>query len=72
MREYPKSAEPWRKTVDADGVALAAIQGLNQKLEEAVKAKDAEIEVLKEKILRLETLFNKIAEHRELSGPVSN
>ncbi len=31
-------------TVDADGVALAAIQGLNQNLEERLKAKDAEIE----------------------------
>jgi hypothetical protein len=33
--------------VDEGGVALAAIQGLNQKLEEAVKAKDGEIQTLK-------------------------
>lgn len=40
-------------TVDEGGVALAAIQGLNQKLEEQVKEKDAEIQDLKQ---RLETL----------------
>ena len=39
--------------VDEGGVALSAIQGLNQKLEAQVKAKDAEIEALK---LRLEKL----------------
>ena len=37
-------------TVDADGVALAAIQGLNQKLEE----KDAEIESMQGTIAALE------------------
>ena len=41
-------------TVDADGVALAAIQGLNQKLEEKLKEKDGEIELLKERLRRLE------------------
>jgi hypothetical protein len=35
---------------DADGVALAAIQGLNQKLEE----KDARIQVLEKKLESLE------------------
>ena len=40
-------------TVDEGGVALAAIQGLNQKLEEQAKEKDAEIADLK---TRLETL----------------
>ncbi len=34
-------------TVDEEGVALAAIQGLNQKLEADAKAKDAEIQTLK-------------------------
>ncbi|HZO55658.1 MAG TPA: tail fiber domain-containing protein, partial [Bryobacteraceae bacterium] len=34
-------------TVDADGVALAAIQGLNQKLGEELKARDAEIRELR-------------------------
>jgi len=41
-------------TVDADGVALAAIQGLNQKLEEALKVKDAELKALQERFSRLE------------------
>lgn len=41
-------------TVDADGVALAAIQGLNRKLEE----KETEIAGLKERILRLERLMD--------------
>jgi hypothetical protein len=40
-------------TVDADGVALAAIQGLNQKLEQ----KEAEIAELKARLQRLEQLI---------------
>jgi hypothetical protein len=43
-------------TVDADGVALAAIQGLNRKLEEAVKQRDAEIQQLKTRLEALERL----------------
>jgi hypothetical protein len=41
-------------TIDPDGVSLAAIQGLNQKLEEKLKEKGAEIELLKERLNRLE------------------
>jgi hypothetical protein len=41
-------------TVDADGVALAAIQGLNQKLEQ----KQAEITELKQRLEKLERLIN--------------
>ncbi|HXP60599.1 MAG TPA: tail fiber domain-containing protein [Dongiaceae bacterium] len=48
-------------SVDADGVALAAIQGLNQKVEEklaaqaaALHAKDAEIEALNQRLDALE------------------
>jgi len=40
-------------TVDADGVALAAIQGLN----ELVKEKDTEIQALKQRLDRLEKLI---------------
>jgi hypothetical protein len=47
-------------TVDADGVALAAIQGLNQKLDE----KSAEVETLKQQnfelLRRLEWLEQKL------------
>jgi len=39
-------------TVDEDGVALAAIQGLNEKL----KAKDAQIEALEKRLANLEQL----------------
>jgi trimeric autotransporter adhesin len=41
-------------TVDADGVALAAIQGLNQKLEEQLRAKDTELKALKQRLDALE------------------
>jgi len=34
--------------VDEGGVALAAIQGLNQKVEEQLKDKDSEIQILKQ------------------------
>jgi hypothetical protein len=50
-------------TVDADGVALAAIQGLNQKVEEQraeLKAKDAAIQALEQRLAALEK-FVKIA-----------
>lgn len=46
-------------TVDADGVALAAIQGLNQKLETEGKAKDARITALEQRLSALETLLQK-------------
>lgn len=44
-------------TVDEDGVALAAIQGLNQKLEAEAKAKDAKISELEKRLSELETLI---------------
>jgi hypothetical protein len=46
-------------SVDADGVALAAIQGLNQKLEERLNAKEAEIVALKRSIDELRALVLK-------------
>lgn len=45
-------------TVDADGVALAAIQGLNQKLTEELNRRDAENAELRQRLARLERLFN--------------
>jgi hypothetical protein len=48
-------------TIDADGVALAAIQGLNQKLEEQrgkLEQKETEIAELKTRLERLEQLCN--------------
>ena len=49
-------------TVDADGVALAAIQGLNQKLEEQLKTKDAEIKTLQTKVARIDLLEQRLNE----------
>jgi hypothetical protein len=43
--------------VDEQGVALAAIQGLNQKLAQESKDKDAEIEQLKQRLDKLEQLL---------------
>jgi hypothetical protein len=45
-------------TVDADGVALAAIQGLNQKLQEELGSVRAENAELKARLERLEQLIN--------------
>ena len=49
-------------TIDADGVALAAIQGLNQKLEARLRDKNAEIEDLKSRLAELEQLKRAVAE----------
>lgn len=46
-------------TVDADGVALAAIQGLNQKLEEQLRARDQEISDLKALVRELAAKVDK-------------
>jgi len=45
-------------TVDADGVALAAIQGLNQKLTDELRQKQMEITELKQRMEKLERLMN--------------
>ncbi len=54
-------------TVDADGVALAAIQGLNQKLEAKlaeqsalVRLKDAEVRSLRQRLDELEAVISKL------------
>lgn len=44
-------------TVDADGVALASIQALNQKIEQ----KDSEIQTLKQRLDAMERLLNRVA-----------
>jgi hypothetical protein len=41
-------------TVDADGVALAAVQGLNHKLAQALEQKQTEITELRQRLDRLE------------------
>ncbi|MCL4790397.1 MAG: tail fiber domain-containing protein, partial [Verrucomicrobia bacterium] len=62
-------------TVDADGVALAAIQGLNEKVE--VKSQNAESQIrklaaenaeLKERLSQLEDLVRTLAAHPKGGG----
>src|SRR5436190_4363388 len=48
-------------TVDADGIALAAIQGLNQKLETQLKAKDARLDALENELTELKRLLVKLS-----------
>jgi trimeric autotransporter adhesin len=49
-------------TVDADGVALAAIQGLNQKLEDSLKQRDAENLELKKTVAELKELVQALSQ----------
>ena len=48
-------------TIDADGVALAAIQGLNQKLEE----RNSEIRELKQELAQLKVIVNELADPKD-------
>jgi len=50
--------------IDEGGVALAAIQGLNEKLETEAKAKDAEIQSLKQSVAELKQLVQSLAEKK--------
>jgi hypothetical protein len=47
-------------TVDADGVALAAIQGLNRKLESELKTKEARLQALEQELAALRRLVSKL------------
>ncbi len=49
-------------TVDADGVALAAIQGLNEKLTDELKRRDAENAELKQELVELRKLVQQVNE----------
>jgi hypothetical protein len=51
-------------TVDEEGVALAAIQGLNQKVEDQLKEKDAEIQDLKQSVADLKKMVQAPAEKK--------
>ena len=55
---YPGRDDKSISTLEFDGVELAAIQGLNQKLETRLKEKDAEIENLKLRLEKLERFLN--------------
>ena len=54
-------------TIDSEGVALAAIQGLNQKLTEQAREKDAEIQELKQSVAELKTMMENLS-HRQPAG----
>jgi hypothetical protein len=51
-------------TVDADGVALAAIQGLNQKVEEQLREKDARLRLLEQELAALKEFVTKLSTSR--------
>jgi trimeric autotransporter adhesin len=48
-------------SVDADGVALAAIQGLNEKFDEQTREKDTRIQELEKTVAELKELVSKLA-----------
>jgi hypothetical protein len=52
--------------LDARGVALAAIQGLNAKLETKLAARDAEVAALRDEVAELRSLREDIARLRAL------
>ncbi len=45
-------------TVDESGLALAAIQGLNQKLEDRLQQKETQIRELKQRLEKIEQMMN--------------
>ncbi len=51
-------------TVDADGVALAAIQGLNQKLDEQLRDRDRRIQELEQAVEQLRELLSRVADKK--------
>ena len=56
--------------MDADCVALAAIHGLNQKLEQTVREKDAEIQALKKGRLKASDRRRRLGEQGVLRGEI--
>ncbi len=51
-------------TVDADGVALAAIQGLNVKLDAALRSREAEVKALRSEVEDLKSMIRHLVEER--------
>ena len=52
-------------SVDADGVALAAIQGLNDKVQENDRDRDARIQELEKSVAELKELVAKLARQKD-------
>jgi hypothetical protein len=61
---YPGRDDKSITTLEFDGVELAAIQGLNLKLDRALKAKDAEIADLKQSVEELKKLVETLAQQK--------
>ena len=61
---YPGRDDKGITTLEFDGVELAAIQGLNQKLKTEAKTKDAEIQALKEQLDELKQTVQLLAERK--------
>jgi hypothetical protein len=64
---FPGRDDKTISTAESEGVALAAIQGLNQKLEDqsaALRAKDAELKALRTEIEQLRALVEKSVQSR--------
>jgi hypothetical protein len=59
---YPGRDDKGITTLEFDGVELAAIQGLNQKVEDQLKEKDAEIQDLKQSVADLKKIVQALAE----------
>jgi hypothetical protein len=65
---YPGRDDKSINTLEFDGVELAAIQGLNQKLEAEVKRgrdKDTQISMLQERLARLEAALTEMTKDRK-------
>lgn len=58
---YPGRDDKTITTLEFDGVELAAIQGLNQKLEAEARNKDARIGALEESVAELKVMLGKLA-----------
>ncbi len=50
--------------IDEGGVALAAIQGLNEKLNQKLEKKDAEIQQLKQSVAQLQAMVSQLAKNQ--------
>ena len=61
---YPGRDDKGITTLEFDGVELAAIQGLNQKVEDQLKEKDAEIQDLKQSVADLKKIVQALAEKK--------
>jgi cell division protein FtsB len=58
-------------TVGADGVALAAIQGLNRKLEDTIQAQEARIDQLTSAVAELKTMVHNLNQKLAQGSPTS-